>query len=101
MSPLLDVVQLPDPLQELMDFARRTVDGIEELAPRMRPAGHFDDRVVRPQIDLVVATVGIGVEVTLESLQEARRSVAGATFREAIDGVGMFVGNVRPESGRA
>ena len=66
-GPLLDVVQLPDPLQDLVRIPRRTVPRIEELAARMRPTGNFADRVVRPQIDVVVAAVGVGMEVTLES----------------------------------
>ena len=65
---LFDVVQLPDPLQDLVDVAGRTVNGVEELAPRMRPTGHFADRVVRSQIDVVVAAVGVGVKITLRTL---------------------------------
>ena len=98
---LLNVVQLPDPLQNLVDFAGRTVDGLEELAPRMRPAGDFADRVVRSQKDVVVAAIGVGVQITLEPPQEARRSVAGATLREVIDRVGIFVGDVGPEAAGA
>ena len=73
----------------------------KNLRRAVRPTGDFADRVVRPQIDLVVAAVGVGVKITLEPPQEARRPVAGATFREVVDGVGMFVGDVGPEAARA
>ena len=84
-----------------MRITRRAVPRVEELAPRMRPAGNFADRVVRPQIDMVVAAVGIGMEVTFESCEELGRSIAGATFSEVIHRVGMLLANVGPEASLA
>ena len=40
--------------------------GIEELAASMRPTRNFEDRFVRPEVDVVVATLGICMEVALE-----------------------------------
>ncbi len=67
----------------------------------MRPAGNFADRVVRPQIDVVVAAVGIGMEVTLESCEELRRPIAGTTFGEVVHRVGMLLADVGPEASLA
>ena len=41
------------------------------------------------------------MQVALEFLQEVRRPVAGATFREVVDGVRILVGDVGPEAARA
>src|SRR5882757_2907049 len=67
----------------------------------MRPAGNFADRVVRPQINVVVAAVGIGMKVTLESCQELGWSIAGATFSEVVHRVRMLFANVGPEASLA
>jgi len=64
---LLDIVQLPDPFEDLVCITRRTIPGVKELTPRMSPAGNFDDRIIRPEINLVVARVGVCVKVTCES----------------------------------
>jgi hypothetical protein len=65
---ILDVVRLPDPLQNLEDVAGRTVDGFEELGPRMHPTGDFADRIVRSQEDVVIAAVSVSVQIALEPL---------------------------------
>src|SRR5580658_272065 len=64
----------------------------------MRPAGNFTDRVIRPEIDLVVATVRIRVQITSKSCQKLCRTVAGAILREVVHRVWMLLADVRPEA---
>ena len=82
-----------------MGLTRIVVARIEELSPRMRPTRNFHNLAVGSQVDGVVASISIGVQVTAKCLQELLRAIATATHREVVNRVRMLlITDIRPEA---
>ena len=61
------------------------------VAARVSPAGDFDDRTARLQIDSVVAAIGVGLKIAVESFQEVLRTGVSSRFGEVVDFVWMIM----------
>jgi hypothetical protein len=70
--------------------------GIEKLTTRVGPAGDFTH--VAGVVDSVVASIGIGLQMSLVTRQPIRRPGASSVGRVVINNVGMFaITDVSPD----
>jgi hypothetical protein len=83
------VIQEADPCQRLMRPWRVAGPRLVELSPRVHHAADLDDvtRFVQP----IVGRIGVGLEITLEVLEDLVRAGGTAVRRVAIDHVRMVV----------
>jgi hypothetical protein len=81
----LDVIERAEALQRLAG-ERRAGGGmdVEELAPGMRPARHFDDGVV--PVDHVEPRIAVGLQDAAETAEMVRRMGAAAVGTVAVEG---------------
>ena len=86
-----DVVQQPDVRQHdgRAHHVRRL--GLEELATGVRPAGHLHDPASGILIELIVAGVGVRLQISGEVVEESFRSGPAAIGRVVVDRIRMPV----------
>ena len=69
-----EFVQSTDDRQDMMGPGGVLFASLVPVAASMSPARNFDDRTARLQVDSIVAAIGVGLKIAVESFQEVLRS---------------------------